>query len=69
MTDAKRHVAYLVRWQEDGDQTHWRSTVENAYTGEQVHFSDRNELMQFLWHSLFEDAPSVEIGNEPQTDE
>ena len=68
MTDVKRHAAYLVRWQEGSDLTHWRSTIENAYTGEKHHFSDRSELMQFLWRSLFDDVPPAEMMTSQQED-
>jgi len=64
MTDVKRHAAFLVRWQEGSDQAHWRSTIENAYTGEKHHFNDRNELLQFLWRSLFENGNNLPDGKE-----
>ena len=70
MTDVKRHAAYLVRWQEGSgsDQTYWRSTIENAYTGERHDFSDRSELMQFLWRTLFNEVPPAEMKTSQQED-
>ncbi len=56
MTKKTRHAAFLIRWQDDGDQTRWQSTVENAYTGEKVHFLDKNDLLRFLWHALYGSA-------------
>lgn len=69
MFKEKRHTAYLIRWQEDGAQEHWRSTVENVYTGEKLNFIDRHELMQFLWRSLSDDVPPAENKTSQQGDE
>ena len=52
MSNKIRYSAFLCRWQEEGDQTRWRSTVENVYTGEKRHFSDKKEMLHFLEHSL-----------------
>ena len=73
MLKETHHVAYLIRWQAEADHTRWRSTVENAYTGEKHHFADKNELMRFLQQSLFEgdaSAPdtSVAVEESPQWD-
>jgi len=70
MFNEKRRKAYLVRWQEDENPDHWRSTVENAYTGEEHHFSDRNELIQFLLASLSDgnvigDEDGMSLENRP----
>jgi hypothetical protein len=54
MSTKSRHTAFLVRWQEEGEGTRWRSTVENAYTGQKLHFSDKSELLRFLWQSLYQ---------------
>jgi hypothetical protein len=53
MSHKTRYTALLIRWQDEGEQTRWRSTVENAYTGEKHHFLDKNELLRFLWHALY----------------
>ena len=53
MSNKNRYSAFLFRWQDEGNQTHWRSTVENVYTGEKFHFADKQEMLHFLEHSLF----------------
>jgi hypothetical protein len=58
MSKKTRYVAFLVRWQDEGEQTRWKATIENAYTGEKVHFTQKNDLLRFLWHSLYGDETS-----------
>jgi hypothetical protein len=53
MSHKTRYTALLIRWQDEGKQTRWKATVENAYTGEKHHFIDKNDLLRFLWHSLY----------------
>ena len=53
MSKKTRYAAFLVRWQDEGEQTRWQSTVENAYTGEKVHFTQKNDLLRFLWHLIY----------------
>ena len=53
MSHKTRYTALLIRWQDEGEQTRWKATVENAYTGEKVHFTQKNDLLRFLWHSLY----------------
>jgi hypothetical protein len=53
MSKKTRYAAFLVRWQDEGEQTRWRSMVENTYTGEKVHFTQKNDLLRFLWHWLY----------------
>ena len=53
MSKERHYSAFLVRWQEEGhQQTRWRATVVNAYTGEEVHFTNKQDLLRFLWQSL-----------------
>ncbi len=59
-----QHTAFLVRWQGNDDQVRWRSTIENAYTGEIIYFTDKNELMRFLWQLLFENPSDLSSPNE-----
>jgi hypothetical protein len=54
MTKETQYSAYLIRWQDGGSQTRWRATLENAYTGQKLHFSNKIELLRFLWQLLFE---------------
>lgn len=59
MSKETHHVAFLVRWEAEGGQARWRSTVENVYTGEKHHFADRDQLLRFLQQSLFEGEASA----------
>ena len=54
MSRETRYAAFLIRWQDAGPQTRWRSTIENAYTGQKFHFSNKSDLLRFLWQSLYE---------------
>ena len=54
MLKKSHYTAFLIHWQDDGPQTRWRSTVENAYTGQKLHFSNKSELLRFLGQSLYE---------------
>jgi hypothetical protein len=64
MATDRDYSAFLVRWQSADDRTPWRSTVENAYTGEKVHFADKIELLRFFWESLNE--PDTRDGKEKE---
>jgi hypothetical protein len=68
MSKEIHHAAFLIRWQAEGDQTRWRSTVENAYTGEKHQFADKNQLMRFIRQLLFEGDASASIEESPQPD-
>ena len=53
MSSESHYSALLVRWQEEDHQrTHWRATVVNAYTGEEIHFISKQDLLRFLWQSI-----------------
>jgi hypothetical protein len=45
----KNYQAYLLRFRRSQDSEHWRGTVENAHTGEVVHFADEKAVMRYLW--------------------
>jgi len=70
-----RHTAFLIRWQDNESQTRWQSTVENAYTGEKLHFVNKIALIRFLLKSLFNgnaarDEDGMSLNNKPDlTDE
>jgi len=68
MTKETHYSAYLIRWQDDGPQTRWRSTVENAYTGQKQQFSNKSELLRFLWQSLYEGEVAGAAGANAQED-
>jgi hypothetical protein len=61
MSKEMHRAAFLVRWEAEGDQTRWRSTVENVYTGEKHHFADRNQLLRFLSQSLVDEEAAASI--------
>ncbi len=46
------YQAYLLRLQRGQDQLHWRATLQNAHTGEQLRFATEREMLIFLMHSL-----------------
>jgi hypothetical protein len=52
MPSSQNYAAYLVRWQWEPGQSHWRATAENVHTGEKRQFADRDELLHFLWQAL-----------------
>jgi hypothetical protein len=52
MSGKTRYAAYLVRWQEQADQSQWRAVAEDVYSGEKTHFTSKNALLHFLWQSL-----------------
>jgi len=53
MSNKLRYAAFMFRWQDEGEGTRWRSTVQNVYTGEKFYFTDKDEMMHFLERSLF----------------
>jgi hypothetical protein len=55
MSSKRHYAAFLIRWQDDGPQTRWRATAENAHTGQKYHFMNKSELLRFLWEALYED--------------
>ena len=65
MLKETRKTALLVRWLDEGDQSRWHSTVENAYTGQKWQFSNKGELMHFLWQSLY----GVETFDSPEDED
>jgi hypothetical protein len=53
MTQKIRYSAYLIKWQESDDATHWRAAIENAHTGEKIQFANKSKLLHFLWQTLY----------------
>ena len=53
MPSKTNYAAFLIRWQDDGPQSRWRATTENVYSGQKQHFSNKSELLRFLWQSLY----------------
>jgi hypothetical protein len=49
-----QYHAFLLRMQRSKSAKHWRMTVENAHTGEKVHFASEEDLMRFLWQLVGE---------------
>jgi hypothetical protein len=49
-----QYHAFLLRLQRHETAEHWRMTLENAHTGEKVHFATEEELMGYLWHIVGE---------------
>jgi hypothetical protein len=67
MLSKTHHSAYLIRWQDEGPQTRWRATVEHAHTGQKLHFSNKSELLRFLWQSLYEgEMPGASGANDQE---
>jgi hypothetical protein len=61
MSSKRRYAAYLFRWQENEDQTNWRAIAEDAHTGKIRHFTDKNELVYFLWRTLQDGTTNVPV--------
>ena len=53
------HQAYLLRLKRSQEQTVWRATLENAYTGELLHFATEHELLRYLFQVLRNDPASL----------
>ena len=48
MSKPGRQAAFLIRVQENEDQTRWRAMVEDAYSGARMRFASKHDLMKFL---------------------
>ena len=49
---SKNYKAYLLRLQRSEDQSHWRTTLQNAQTGEVLHFANEQAFVQYLLNLL-----------------
>jgi hypothetical protein len=54
-----QHKAYLLRLRREAGQSHWRAIVEDAHTGERLHFANQTEMLRYLLHHLAEAPPSA----------
>lgn len=52
MSKETHHKAFLLRWQENEEQADWRALLQDAYTGKKIYFTDRKELLRFLWRAV-----------------
>jgi len=52
-----RYKAYLLRLRRGEGQPHWWATLEDAHTGELLHFAHHTELLRYLLQQLT-DRPS-----------
>ena len=59
------YQAYLLRLQRSQTGTHWRVTLENAHTGEVLHFATEQELMSFLWKMIGDGRLQLETATQP----
>ena len=46
------YLAFLLRLQRGQGQTQWRATMQNAQTGEILHFATERELLRYLLNIL-----------------
>ena len=46
------YQAFLLRLHRSQGQMHWRVTMENAHTGEVLHFATERELLRYLLEVL-----------------
>jgi len=53
------YLAFLLRLQRGQGQTQWRATMQNAQTGEILHFATERELLRYLMHVLTVTTPDV----------
>lgn len=47
-----QYKAYLLRLRRDIGQRHWRVIVEDAHTGERLHFANETEMLRYLLQNL-----------------
>ncbi len=57
-TKMKRdYQAYLLRFQRNQPQTHWRVMLKDATSGEVYHFAQERDAFRFLLQKLAGDPP------------
>jgi hypothetical protein len=54
------YQAYLLRLSRSQEQTDWRATLENAHTGECLHFPNEREMLRYLLKVLTVEPPAVQ---------
>ena len=60
MSDNKNYRAYLIRFQRNDEQSHWRVTLQNAQTGEVIQFATERQVLSFLLDTLKRDPSESE---------
>jgi len=45
---AKEYQAYLLRLQRNNAGDPWRALLQNAHTGEKLHFANEREMLKYL---------------------
>ena len=55
----KEYQAYLLRLQRSQGQTHWRAILENAHTGEVLHFATEIKLLGYLAQMYAHSSPPL----------
>ena len=53
------YLAFLLRLQRGQGQTQWRATMQNAQTGEILHFATERELLRYLMRVLMVAPPDL----------
>ena len=53
------YQAFLLRLQRGQGQTQWRATMQNAQTGEILHFATERELLRYLMQVLMIAPPDL----------
>ena len=53
------YLAFLLRLQRGQGQTQWRATMQNAQTGEILHFATERELLRYLMQVLMIAPPDL----------
>jgi hypothetical protein len=62
-----QYKAFLLRLRREEGQSHWRVTMENAYTGELIRFANQNEMLRYLLQKLAEPSnPREQINSDRQ---
>lgn len=54
------YLAFLLRLQRGQGQTQWRTSMQNAQTGEILHFATEREMLRYLMQVLMVTAPDLD---------
>ena len=65
---SREYQAYLIRFERSSAQANWHVHVENAQSGETLHFATEWELLRFLMQALSLSLDSPPAKSEADTE-